>query len=238
MEAVSSQKKKCSYDEDDYENYFEDRQHVCDGSEQHPEFTKNHVLVKSKYKSMKSALQNAGFPSEIVVKADEIFSKMESGLKRGKRWRQLMFFCAHAAYNTLRIPEDPTNIASMCGITTSEISKAFSMCSPSKTNYKPPCINWQPEDYLKFYYKKILDLNIISFNDNVLDEIKSICDEVMEKNQELKDEKPQTVAAAVLVFYLQLHSCAIDMNKYKEIFNKSSMTIGKIKNKVAIAYNS
>ena len=237
MEAVSG-KKKCSYDEDDYENYFQDREHVCNGSEQHPEFTKNHVLTKSKDKSLKADLQNAGFPSEIVVKADEIFSQMDSGLKRGNRRKQLMFFCVHAAYNTLRIPEDPTNLASMCGITTSEISKAFSMCSPSKTNYKPPCINWQPEDYLKFYYKKIMELDIISFHDDVLDDIKGICEEVMEKNRELKDEKPQTVAAAVLVFYLQLHGCAVDVNKYKEIFNRSSMTIAKIKNKVAVAYNS
>jgi transcription initiation factor TFIIIB Brf1 subunit/transcription initiation factor TFIIB len=232
------QNKKCSYDENDYENYFEDKERVCDGSEQHPEFTKNHVLTKNKEKSLKKDLEAAGFPPEIVVKADEIYGQMDSGLKRGAKYRQLMFFCVHAAYNTLRIPEDPSNLARMCNISVSEISKAFSMCSPSKTNYKPPCIHWEPRDYLKFYYKKIIDLDIISFHDGVLEDINSICSEVMEKNRELKDEKPQTVAAAVLVFYLQLHGCAIDVKKYNEIFSRSQMTIGKVKNKVALAYNS
>jgi len=229
---------KCSYDEDDYENYCEDRQRVYNGSEQNPEFTKNHVLTKSKDKSLKPELQKAGFPSEIVMKADEIFSQMDSGLKRGARSRQLMFFCVHAAYNTLKIPEDPANLAARCGITTSEISKAFSMCSPSKTNYKPPIVNWEPKDYLSFYYKRIAELEIINFHDKSLEDINKICSEVMQKNKDLKNEKPQTVAAAVLVFYLQLHGCAIDAKKYNEIFSKSSMTILKIKNKVATAYNS
>ena len=247
MQAISSKfsnssqdssEKKCSYDEDDYENYFEDRQRIFNGSEPNPEFTKTHVLTKSKEKSLKSDLKNLGFPQEIVVQADEIFSQMDSGLKRGTRRRQLIFFCVHAAYNTLRIPEDPSNLANMCGITTSEISKAFSMCSPSKTKYKAPIVHWEPKDYLKFYYKKILELNIINFNDKVLEEVESICSEVMGKNKELKDEKPQTVAAAVLVFYLGLYGCGIDSKKYNEIFSKSSMTILKIKNKVALAYNS
>jgi len=235
MNAVSTKK---SYDEDDYDNYFEDHQRVYNGSEQNPEFTKNHVLTKNKERSLKKLLQNAGFPQEIVIQADDIFSQMDSGLKRGTRMKQLMFFCVHAAYNTLRIPEDPANLANMCGITTSEISKAFSMCSPSKTKYKAPIVNWKPKDYLKFYYNKIVDLDIISFHDNVLEEITSICSEVMSKNQELRDEKPQTVAAAVLVFYLSLHGCAIDAKKYNEIFSRSSMTIMKVKNRVALAYNS
>ena len=236
--ATHNPEKKCSYDENDYENYVEDRQHVYNGSEQHPEFTKTHVLTKNKVRSLKPALESAGFPAEIVIKADEIFSQMESGLKRGSRMRQLMFFCVHSAYNCMRIPEDPTHLANMCGITTSEISKAFSMCSPAKSNYKPPNIQWEPKDYLKFYYNKIVELDILAFNDDVLTDIENICYEVMEKSLDLKDEKPQTVAAAVLVFYLSLHNCAIDSKKYNEIFNRSSMTICKIKNKVSQAYNS
>ena len=235
---VATENKKCSYDEDDFENYIEDRQQVYNGSEQHPEFTRTHVLTKRKIKSLKGDLEKAGFPPEIVVKADEIFSQMQSNLKRGGRYRQLMFFCVHSAYNTLRIPEDPSHLATMCGISTSEISKAFSMCSPSKSKYKPPAIRWEPKDYLRFYYNKLIDLNILNMDESTLNDIEQICSEVMEKSLELKDEKPQTVAAAVLVFYLQLHNCAIDAKKYNEIFNKSSMTIAKIKNKVATAYNS
>jgi len=236
IQAISNEKK--SYDETDYENYFEDRQHVCNGSEQHPEFTKQHNLTKSKDKTLKNDLKLSGFPSEIIVKADEVFSQMNSGCKRGDRKNQQMFFCAHTAYNILRIPIDPADIASMCGIAPSEISKAFSMCSPSKTGYQAPSVNWEPKDYLKFYYQKIINLDIMEFDENVLHQIEKICNEIMENDEKLEDEKPQTVAAAIIVYYLQINGYAVDVNKYTEIFGRSQMTIQKIKNKVAEAYNS
>lgn len=232
-----SNESKSSYDEDDTANYFEDKQHVFNGTEVNPEFSNRHVLSKAKEKSLKTDLKAAGFPPEIVMKADEIFSQMNSGLKRGIRRKQLMFFCVQCAYNEMRIPEDPNRLAAICGITSSEISKAYSMCSPSKVGYKPASIFWKPEDYLRLYFKRIVDLDIISFNDDVLEEVKKICDEVMNKSIELKDEKPQAVAAAVLVFYLQLHNCVLEKKKYVEIFNKSDMSIQKVKNKVASAYN-
>jgi len=228
---------KSSYDDADLTNYFEDKQHVYNGTEVNPEFSNRHVLSKPKEKSLKSDLKAAGFTPEIVMKADEIFSQMKSGLKRGTRRKQLMFFCVQCAYNEMGIPEDPNRLASICGITTSEISKAYSMCSPSKVGYKPKSVAWKPEHYLRLYFKRIVDSDIISFDDEVLEEIKNICDEVMDKSIELKHEKPQTVAAAVLVFYLQLHNCVLEKNKYPEIFNKSDMSILKVKNKVATAYN-
>lgn len=223
---------------DDFDEYYEESQQICDGREEFPEFTNHHILVKSKERSLKSELKSRGFPPEIILKADEIHSEMDSGLKRGARKRQQMFYCVSNAYNDLGIPEDPTKIARMCGISSSEISKAISMCSPSKTNYKPLQRNWKPKDFIEGYLRKISELDIILFSDNVLLEIETICEDVMSKNQELNDEKPQTVAAAIIVFYLQLHNCAIEKKKYNEIFSKSEMTILKLKNKVSIAYNS
>lgn len=224
---------------DDYEDCVEEKQH-CYKSESNPEFTNHHVFNKSKYKekSLKEELKKANFPSEIIVKADEVFSQMNSGLKRGVGRKQIMFFCVQTAYNLMGIPVDPSHLAGLCGITTSEMIKASSMCSPSKINYQPPQVHWQPGAFLQVYYQKILDMDIISFSDRALEEIESICEEVVSKNRELKDEKPQTVAAAVIVFYLSLHGCAIDKKRYSEIFARSEMTVTKLKNKVAATYNS
>ena len=163
---------------------------------------------------------------------------MESGLKRGVRRKQLMFFCVQNAYNLLNIPEDPSKLASMCGITNSEMMKANSMCSPSKTNYKPTPVFWRPKDFLSIFYQKLVDLEIIPYSDDSFADIESICEEVMSKNTGLHEEKPQTVAAAILVFYLSLHGYGIEKKKYTEIFGRSDMTIMKIKNRVAQIYNS
>jgi hypothetical protein len=158
-----SKNSSASYD-DDYQNYFEDRQECYNGSEQNPEFTNHHVLTKTskqKEKTLKPDLTEKGFAPEIIEKADEIFSQMESGLKRGIRRKQLMFFCVHEAHNTLRIPQDPCHLAKLCDINKSQMIKAFSMCSPSKTNYKSSPVKWKPKDFIKEYYDKIIDLDLI-----------------------------------------------------------------------------
>lgn len=240
IDTTSKQTSSGSYDEEDFENYIEDRQQCLRGDEPNPEFTNHHVFgkPKRKEKSLKEELKKANFPPIIIAKADEVFTEMNAGLKRGTRRKQSMFFCVQTAYNLLGIPEDPATLANICGITPSEMMKASSMCSYSKTNYKTPPIRWSAKDYLKVYFQKIIDMDIISFSDDTLKEIEKICDEVLEKSFELRDEKPQTVAGAVIVFYLSLHGCAIDKNKYTEIFSRSFMTLAKTATKVASIYNS
>ena len=149
-----------------------------------------------------------------------------------------MYFCVQNAYNLLGVPEDPSKLASMCGISNSEMMKANSMCSPSKTNYKPMLVRWEPKDFLPTFYQKLVDLEIIPYSENTFADIGQICKEVMDKNTDLNEEKPQTVAAAILVFYLSLHGRAIEKKRYNEIFGRSDMTIMKIKNKVSQIYNS
>lgn len=238
----------CSYDrettvipnmhEDLEENYVEDKQQCYNGSEEHPEFTNSHCISKSSEKTLKGDLKKAGFPINIVAKADEIFSKMSCGMKRGSRKCQLMFFCVREAYNTLGIPEDPARLASMCGISRSEISKSLSMCAPSKTNYKAALVRYGPSDFIRVYYQKIIDLGVIEPSDNFLQSVEDICHEVLEVDTSLRDEKPQTVAAAILVFYLGILGYSVEKKKYNDIFNFSEMTIQKLRNKVSTAYNT
>lgn len=230
--------KKC-YD-DDFENYIEEKQHCYNGEEQCPEFTDHHAFGKGKKKekSLKPDLEKANFPAVIIAKADEIFSQMKSGLKRGVRKKQLMFFCVREAYNLLGIPEDPSRLAKNCGITQSEMMRAGSVCSPSKINYKVAPVKWQPIDFLPIYIRRIEDMEIMNFPEDAVRDIETICEEVMSKSYDLHEEKPQTVAAAIIAFYIGLHGYSIDKNRYNDIFAKSEMTIGKLKNKVASAYNS
>ena len=226
-----------NYDyEDDHENYFADEQHCYNGTEAHPEFTNHHSLPKNQERSIKSDLKKIGFPVNIIAEADNIYSKLDTGTKRGKRFKQMKFFCVKTAYNNLGIPEDPNKIASMCGIARSDISKAQSMCSRTKTNYKAPLVHHSPEDFLKIYYRKIQD--IFTFSSDTMKEIVEMCQEIMEKDEELEDEKPQTVAAAIIVFYIGIHGYSIEKKRYKELFGSSDMTINKVKNKVSDAYNS
>jgi len=232
------EKKKCSYDDDDVDNYYEEKEHIYNGSESNPEYTKQHVISKTRERSIKKDLKALGFPPEIQEKGDEIFGQMQSGLKRGVRHRQLVYFCARSAYEELGKTIDPYQLASQCQITNAEISKANSMCSYGRTGYKAPSEFKTPRHFISEQFYKISDLNILNFGDDALDKINEICDEVVAKSVDLQEEKPQTVAAAVIVFYMERHGFLLDKKKYVEIFSRSDMSISKIKTKVAVIYDS
>ena len=118
------------------------------------------------------------------------------------------------------------------------------MCSPVYTNYVPPMVWFTPNDYIPVYYKKLrLWLN---FPEGTIDHIYIMADEIMkkdkilskkEKRSSLKEEKPQTVAAAIIVYYMGTHNIVLDKDYYKTIFKKSEMTINKIKNRIIKAHN-
>lgn len=215
-----------------------DVQQCYNGTEEHPEYTRNHVLKKRKERSIKADLKKAGFPPEIVVKADEIYSQMIIGSKRGIKKKLVLFFCARAAYDSMGIPEDPSHIAERCGITRSDISRANSLCAPSKTTFKAPLVNYGPKDYIDTFYQKIINLGMLLHNDAFLTAMHEICEEALLKDTTLRDEKPHTMAAAVIIYYLSLNNLTLEKSKYTELFGFSEMTLMKIRNKIERAYSS
>lgn len=236
IERERSQSTESGEDED----YYEDRQKVFDGTqEEASEFTNHHVINRVKEKSLKPSLKKAGFCEEIINKADEIFSEMETGLKRNTRHKQLMFYCVSKAYDAFGIAQDPAKLANQCGISITEISKANSMCSPSKTKFKAPSVNWSAKDFIPQYFEKLVDLEIIKYSEEALEDIMNICNEVTSKSIDLIHTlKPQILGAGVVIYYLSMHNYILEKKKYQEIFSRSEMTLQKVKNQIATIYNS
>ncbi len=216
---------------DNYGEIEEDRAYIYKGAD----FTNHHSIPKSSEKSIRSDLNKLGIPNNIINIADSIYQDMIVGTKRGKRRKMLLFFCVFSAYNKESIPVDPIWLANVCGIDRSGISKALSMCSHGNTESSNVLVRYEPHDFIPTYFKKLNEM--IDFHDDTLEEINDMLDEVMEKDPDLRDEKPETVAAAMLIYYLQLNGCAIEKDKYKDIFGRSDMTINKIKKRINIAYN-
>lgn len=215
---------------------YEDRAYCYNGQEAHPLFTTHHAIPRNTERTIRPDLDKLGLPQDIVNEASNIYQNMKAGTKRGKKRKQLIFFCVSSAYNTKGIPEDPNRLAEICGIDSSDISKSHSMCSSIRTNYEAPLVRYMPNDFVNLYFDKLS--HHISFPEGALEDIYVMTADVMECDPDLSDEKPQTVAAAILVFYLSIHGASIEKSKYKSIFGRSDMTINKIKNKVSAAYNS
>ena len=222
------------FQDNDYLEFEEDRDY-CHNGRNNPIYTNHHSLPKNLDKNIRKDLEKIGLPINIINLADDIYKEMKAGTKRGKRRKQLIYFCVSTAYNKLSIPIDPNKLAKLCGIDYSDISKAQSMCSPSKTNYEPPLRRFTPLDFIPNYFKAVS--NWLNFPEDTLDDIIAIAEDILDSEPDLKDEKPQTVAAGIIVFYLNVHGLSLDKDKYTEIFGRSDMTINKIKNKVSLAFN-
>ena len=210
--------------------------YIYTGTDQNLLYTDRHAIPKANRQTIRPDLENLDLPLEIINKADEIYCDMQAGTKRGNRRKQLIFFCVLTAYNQLGIAQDPVKLANICGIKPSDMSKALSMCSSVITNFETPLVRYVPKDFIEGYYEKLS--KFLTFEDDALDDIYFMAEEIMAADKELMDEKPQTVAAAILVFYLNLQGYAIEKDKFKIIFGRSDMTINKVKNKVADAYNT
>lgn len=216
------------------DDIYEDKIHIYRGTDSCPIYTDHHAIPRSNEKTIRADLEKVNLPDNIVNLADSIYQNMDVGTKRGKRRRMLIFYCAFTAYNNERIAVDPIRLANLCGLERSSISKALSMCSPACNSSNSP-IRFTPKNFIPVYYQKLSEL--VKFPDNSLDFIYDLTDEVMKKDPTLNDEKPQTVAAAILVFYMKMVGYTIDKEKYKTIFKRSDMTINKIKKRVIKAYN-
>lgn len=223
------------YEEYDDDMYVEDRDHIYNGSESCPIYTDHHAIPKSNERTIRLDLEKLNIPSNIINIADKIYQNMDVGTKRGRRRKLLLFFCTFTAYNQENIPVDPIWLANICGIDRSSISKALSMCSPVYTNTENPIAHYDPKDFIPGFYERLKEWLV--FPEGSLEHIYAMTDEVMDKDPSLTDEKPQTVAAAILVYYMKENGYSIDKENYNTIFRRSDMTINKIKKKVIKAYN-
>lgn len=218
------------------EEIYEDRDQIYTGSEYGSLYTDHHSIPRPNEKSIRTDIDKLGFPPDIVNIADSIYQDMDLGTKRGKRRKMLIFYCVFTAYNQENITVDPIWLANICGLERSNISKALSMCSPVLIGTETPAVKFTTsKSYIPVYFNKLREW--INFPDTAIQEIYDISDEILEKDPTLNDEKPQTVAAAILVHYMKMHGYIIDKEKYKTIFKRSDMTINKIKKRIVAAYN-
>jgi transcription initiation factor TFIIIB Brf1 subunit/transcription initiation factor TFIIB len=225
-----------TYEEDENEN----DEYIFVGTGSNPEFTANHILTRSSDKSIREDLEKLGLPIDIINEADGIFQQMRTGTRRGQKRKQMIFHCARAAYDKLKIPRDPKLIADLCGIPYSGITKAASMCSPVQTQYTSPVVVYRPIDFIKSSFDRLSQVieSYIQLPDDTLENMLCMAADVQTADKRLLEEKPQMVAAAIILYYLETHGIKIDRKKYASLFNSSDMTIAKLKKQVEAAYNA
>lgn len=202
------------------------------------QYSECHSLVRNKERTIRLELENIGFSNEIINKAVDLHKKSGIGTRRGRKRKQTIFYYVYAAYNALNIPIEPKGLAERCGLKISEISRAIPKCR-SDSNNVPNVVLWSPIQYIRECYDVILkktDLRI-NFPENTLDDIIKMTEEIMRVEPTLLDQKPQTIAAAIVLYYLSINGININRKDFANLFKSSDMTINKIFKEVANAYN-
>jgi len=143
----------------------------------------------------------------------------------------MIFFCVYAAYLRLGITEEPRVIAELVSLPSNEIPKAFSLCSELQTGFSMPIRQKEAKDFFPVILK---ELRI----DVPLEELEDILNYVVEKDPSLKDDFPQTVAAAVIYYYLEINGYKTSRAEIAKIIRRSDMSLDKKVKKVSKSHNS
>lgn len=196
-------------------------------------FSNCHMLTKKTDKSILPDLDKLNIPDDIRIEAEGVFRELKTNTKRGRRRRKLLFYCIFVAYTKLGQPKDPKTIADMVGISSTEMTKAFSMCSESQTNYKSPIVHWSPMDFIPEYLEQI------GLEMDCLDDVMKLSQNILDKDPDLYESYPQVVAGGILMYYMTING-VININKkrFAEVLKKSEMTISKMYKRIAQVHNS
>lgn len=195
---------------------------------------------KKHNKTIIKELNKFKIPDNIKLQADLIYNKLNLATRRGKRRKQMLFFCIYNAYKELNIPPFPIKIAEIVGLKKNEINKSFSMFSELQTGYKPRNLNLTALDMLPELCKSL------GFNDNDIELCISVGKEIIDNdiknnssnlNERLDQEYPQVVATGILRYFTEINGIDINKKKFADNVCISDNAIKNIKDKVSMIHN-
>lgn len=194
---------------------------------------KNIIAVSSNRNKRGSSilidLNRYNFPSDIKEKADEIYQKMDLNTHRNTKRKRLLFLCVLYAYQAKEIHCDPKKIIQELELKDADMTKAISAFSEAKTGYSSDNQRKYPIDCLPDFCR---DVGIES-----VDPVITLAKKIILKDKGLLDLYPQTVAAGILSYYMQINGIIIESKQFMKIVGLSDATINNMKNKIAIIDN-
>lgn len=151
-------------------------------------------------KSIRKELDALPLPETIKDRADRIYgNRVGSNTYRSKVRQEVKFSCIFDAFKEEGIYKDPCEIATMVGIKRRGMTRGIARCSflwtgKDKTNnVSITAIHLVPD---------MMTRNCIEFEQSHLDDVAAIYEYTKDRSELLNRSKPQSIAAALIYFYM------------------------------------
>lgn len=191
-----------------------------------------HVITRSEHTILPD-LERYPFTDDIKNQADVIYNKMTYRVRRGKIRFQLLFYCVYYAYIELGRDVNPIQLGRIFDLTPGEVQRCDSIFSPLQTGYRPPSITTSPLGYLSGYCKEM------KLSEEAIKEIKHLAINILNKDRDLYQESPQTVAAGILRYYTYTNGIITDdPQEITKVTDRSTVTIDTMFRRISAADNN
>lgn len=194
------------------------------GSEQefYNSYGETHVITRKNH-SILSDLEQYPLTDDIKNKADVIYNKMIPRLHRSKIRNQMLFFCVYNAHIELDRDVNPVQLGKMFGLTAGDVQRCDSIFSPLQTGYEPPSKITTPTEYLPGFCEKM------GISSEATNNIIKLANNILNKDPDLREQHPQTVAAGILKYYTYINGITTDdPYKINKVTDRSPVTINTV----------
>ncbi len=149
----------------------------------------------------------------IRIKADELCRQADNRICRRSNRDLMKYYYLVCAYNVTNTSYNPNELAKAVGIHPNSIQTALCTFTKKTTNneYIPKYQHKLPSDYI---VEQLLHTGLSSDH---ADDIKELIDEIIEKDDDLEDEQPQVISAAIILYFLELQQIEVPKNFRSDI---------------------
>jgi transcription initiation factor TFIIIB Brf1 subunit/transcription initiation factor TFIIB len=181
-------------------------------------------------KNIAKDVENMGFSENIVTKANEIYTECTNGqIYRGGSRKSIIFACIFHAYKLAGNHQTPDNLIQLFSLTRKAGLKGLKIVNvniPMDSEIHSTCIT------SKHIIGDIMEK--FKTSQEHKEAVYELYDRVKNRSSKLNRARPQSVAAAVIYYWVKTNDIQINLSDFAAITNLSELTISKNAKEVEI----
>lgn len=183
---------------------------------------------KKRYADISKDLKNYNFPDMVKTKANELAIKLQLKPHKNKPKRQQIFFLITSAYAECKILCDDSRVAEELKLKQTDINQARAIYNQVRTGYLAPEVpnriyNWICTHLADIGLNEALADDVDYLIKSILIKEKNLKNEnpkVLGKSKKIKDNYPQDIALAAILYELEMRGIVDDKSSREQLITQ------------------